>query len=109
MSTKKSLTILGMILGILATVAALVVGTTSTIVTPVSASNECQEKKGFERADCQTHENFGLGSEQDVRFHEGTCQGGRTTEEFEEAVPGGCENEDVISDPGNSDNNRKDD
>jgi hypothetical protein len=44
-----------------------------------------------------------------VRFHVGTCQGGRSTEEFEEAVPGGCDNEDVITDPGNSDDHRNGD
>jgi hypothetical protein len=97
------------ILGIVTIVTAFVVGTTGSLTIPVSASNDCQGQKGFERADCQTHENFGLGSDQDVRFHEGTCQGGRSTEEFEEAVPGGCENEDVITDPGNSDDHRNDD
>ncbi|HYZ58120.1 MAG TPA: hypothetical protein VE544_00580 [Nitrososphaeraceae archaeon] len=43
-------------------------------------------------------------SEQDVRFHEGTCQGGHSTDVLDEEF-GGC---DALGDPGNSDDNRQD-
>jgi hypothetical protein len=65
---------------------------------------EDREDKGFERADCEVHENTGPVSDQDIRFHEGTCQGGHTSEALEGL--GGCE---ILTAPGNSDDNRNDD
>lgn len=53
---------------------------------------------GLETADENVHENTGPVSQQDVRFHEGLCQGGHTTEALEGL--GGC---DILSAPGNSD------
>jgi hypothetical protein len=38
----------------------------------------------------------------DIRYHEGTCQGGHPV-----GIPDGCDN-DLITDPGNSDNHRQD-
>jgi hypothetical protein len=54
-------------------------------------------------ADENVHDNTpgGFGGQQDVRYHEGTCQGGS-----DHPV---CDDENIISDPGNSDENRQDD
>jgi hypothetical protein len=54
-------------------------------------------------ADENVHENTPgeFAGDQDVRYHEGTCQGGS-----DHPV---CDDEDIISDPGNSDENRNDD
>ena len=41
-----------------------------------------------------------------VRFHEGLCQGGHSTTVLDSI--GGCDNP-IITDPGNSDENRQDD
>lgn len=56
-----------------------------------SASN------GIETADNNVHENTGAVSPQDVRFHEGLCQAGITTEALEGL--GGCG---ILSPPGES-------
>jgi hypothetical protein len=90
-------------------VAAAVANTALSLVSlanPVLADKggERREDQGFERADCEVHENTGPVSEQDVRFHEGTCQGGHTSEALEGL--GGCE---ILTAPGNSDDNRNDD
>ena len=71
------------------------------LVVPVDASNECQGIKGFDRADCNAHENTPgeFGGDQDIRFHEGTCQGGRDHP--------ACDF-DIITEPGNSDDHRQD-
>jgi hypothetical protein len=65
------------------------------------ATSEDPASKGLEEADDNVHENA---PDQDIEFHEGTCQGGHTTEALEDL--GGC---DILSDPGNSDDNRNDD
>jgi acyl-coenzyme A thioesterase PaaI-like protein len=49
--------------------------------------------------------NTGLASDQDVRFHEGLCQGGHSTTVLDSI--GGCNNP-IITPPGNSDNHRQD-
>jgi hypothetical protein len=60
---------------------------------------------GLERADQNVHENTGgPGSPQDIRFHEGTCQGGHSTAAL---GPSGCNNP-LITAPGNSDTHRQD-
>ena len=89
--------------------AGLVLGITS-VSTPVAADKdgECRESEaGFERADCEIHENTGSTaqdpSKQDLAFHTGTCQGGHTSDALESL--GGC---DILGDPGNSDENRQD-
>ena len=53
-------------------------------------------------ADENVHDNTpgGFKGDQDVRYHEGTCQGGSDS--------GACDL-DIITDPGNSDDNRQDD
>jgi hypothetical protein len=53
---------------------------------------------GLEVADENVHENTGPVSEQDVRFHEGLCQAGFSTEALDEL--GGC---DILTAPGESD------
>jgi uncharacterized membrane protein len=71
---------------------------------PASAtSDEDPASKGLEKADDNVHENA---PQNDVKFHEGTCQGGHTTEALEEIAS--CD-EPPITDPGNSDDHRNDD
>jgi hypothetical protein len=72
---------------------------------PVLAQDEARE--GLDRADENVHDNTGLGSDQDDRFHEGLCQGGHSTTVLDNEAEG-CDSE-FISDPGNSDENRQDD
>lgn len=52
---------------------------TGTLGASLFVPQECQGISGFDRADCNVHENTPgeIGGDQDVRFHEGTCQGGR--------------------------------
>jgi len=57
-----------------------------------------------EHADENVHNIAGTGSQQDVRFHEGLCQAGISTEAL---GPQGCDNQ-LLSDPGASDNRRQD-
>lgn len=71
-------------------------------------ADKSDASKGTEVADPKVHENTGSTpedpSDQDIRFHEGMCQGDLTTEVLESI--GGC---DALSDPGESDDNRNDD
>jgi hypothetical protein len=53
------------------------------------------------KADENIHDNTGFASPQDIRHHEGTCQGGH-----EVNIPEGCDNP-LITDPGNSDGKHK--
>jgi hypothetical protein len=82
----------------------IAIGATTSLATQASA--EKPDITGLEKADRNIHENTGSTpenpSDQDIRFHEGTCQGGHTTEALEGL--GGC---DVLSDPGNSDGHHK--
>jgi hypothetical protein len=85
-------------------IAGLVIGT-ALVATPVVA-DKSSASNGLEIADLKIHENTGL--EQDIRFHEGTCQGGHTTTVLQGL--GGCNPPPtgLITDPGNSDLHRQD-
>ena len=85
-------------LGIAATITAVV-----PMAIPVSA-DKSSGSNGLEKADDNVHDNTGPVSEQDIKFHEGLCQGGHSTEALDNL--GGC---DILSDPGESDDNRNDD
>jgi hypothetical protein len=94
-------------IGILSILTALTITATLAIslIVPADAerkNEECSEESGFDRADCNVHENTpdGFTGDQDVRFHEGTCQGGRDHPACD--LP-------LITEPGNSDENRQDD
>jgi hypothetical protein len=90
-------------------VAGLVIGTAS-MTSPVAAEND-NAHDGLERADDNVHENTDSGttpetlSDQDVKFHQGLCQGGHETDAVGEIFKGGC---DDIPPPGNSGDNRED-
>jgi hypothetical protein len=86
----------------LSIVVGLIIGTVSMTTRPASAGKD-SASKGLEKADVQVHEHTGPVSKQDIRFHEGTCQGGHTTKALEDL--GGC---DILTKPGNSDNHRQD-
>lgn len=73
-------------------------------VTNTVMADKDSASQGLEKADENVHENTGSVSEQDIRFHEGLCQGGHTTDALEGL--GGCN---ILSAPGNSDDNRQDD
>jgi hypothetical protein len=80
-----------------------------SMVTPVVLADKDDASNGLEEADPKVHDNTPgeFGGDQDRRFHEGLCQGGHTTDALEGA--GGCEdNEPLITDPGESDDNRQD-
>ena len=85
---------------ILVVIASMTVGT--TIVTIPAYADKSSGSNGLETADENVHENTGPVSQQDVRFHEGLCQGGHTTEALESL--GGCG---ILTPPGNSDNHRQ--
>lgn len=50
---------------------------------------------GLDKADKNVHDNTGGLSDQDIRFHEGTCQGGHSTTVLDNL--GGC---DILPPPG---------
>jgi hypothetical protein len=79
-----------------AIVTAIVAVSTST-----AALADKPSKTGLERADDNVHEHA---IQNDVKFHEGTCQGGHSTTAL---GPSGCDNP-ILSDPGNSDRHRQD-
>jgi len=80
--------------------ASIAVATTS--LAP-QASADKPDKTGLDKADENVHDTpGGFAGDQDIRFHEGTCQGGHQVD-----IPEGCDN-DLISDPGNSDDHRQD-
>lgn len=87
------------ILAIFLIATSIAIGTITSITTPALADKP--DKTGLEKADQNIHENTGppVPSDQDIRFHEGTCQGGHTTEALEGL--GGC---DALSGPGESEN-----
>jgi hypothetical protein len=78
---------------------AIAVATTSI---STQASADKPDITGLDKADQNIHDNTGFASPQDIRHHEGTCQGGH-----EVNIPNGCNN-DLITDPGNSDDHRQD-
>ncbi|SRR6266498_1668521 len=73
-----------------------------SIATPTLADKP--DKTGLDKADQNVHEKTPgkFAGDQDVRFHEGTCQGGHQVD-----IPQGCDNP-LITDPGDSDNHRQD-
>jgi hypothetical protein len=75
---------------------------TLSIATPVFADKP--DKTGLDKADDNVHKKTpgGFAGDQDIHFHEGTCQGGHQVD-----IPHGCDNP-LITDPGNSDDHRKD-
>ena len=84
-------------LAIFVIAAAMVIATVSVAI-PASA-DKSSASEGVEKADDKVHENTGAVSDQDVRFHEGLCEGGITTEALENL--GGC---DILTPPGESEN-----
>jgi hypothetical protein len=98
------------ITAVLLTAAALTITTTMSL--PVASAQDKKEnaQDGLNEADVNVHENtdseIGDLSEQDIRFHEGTCQGGHSTDVLDTITGGGCPTEGF--DPGNSDENRQD-
>ena len=97
---------MGVIIGAIAI--AMVVAS-SSLVMPASAGKD-NAQGGLNNADENVHENTDSTpddlSKQDVKFHQGTCQGGHETEAVGEIFENGC---DDIPPPGNSDDNRQDD
>jgi hypothetical protein len=89
---KRILTTISMI-AVLALIGTLAAGLNKqdAIAAKSSASN------GIEIADNKVHENTGAVSPQDIRFHEGLCQAGITTEALEGL--GGCG---ILTPPGES-------
>jgi hypothetical protein len=76
-----------------------------TIGTTATAFAQPPEEPGIETADDKVHDIEGAGSEQDVRFHEGLCQAGITTDAL---GPEGCDNPVLSPAPGASDLVRQD-
>jgi hypothetical protein len=88
-------------LAIFVIAATIAIGTVS-IANPVLA-DKSSGQNGLDKADPNVHDTpGGFAGDQDIRFHEGTCQGGHPVD-----IPEGCDNP-LITDPGNSDTNRKD-
>lgn len=77
----------------------LVIGTLS--ITGSAWAAKSSASNGIDTADTNVHDNTGLGSSQDVRFHEGLCQAGISTAVLDSI--GGCSNP-IITPPGNSEN-----
>jgi hypothetical protein len=77
--------------------AAMVIATVSMAIPALADKDSSSE--GVEKADDKVHENTGPVSDQDVRFHEGLCEAGITTEALEDL--GGC---DILTPPGESEN-----
>lgn len=82
-------------------IAASIAVATTSVATPALADKSSGDN-GLDKADQNIHDNTGFASPQDIRHHEGTCQGGH-----EVHITDGCDNA-LITDPGNSDNHRKD-
>jgi len=81
----------------------IAIGATTSLATPALADKSSGDN-GLDKADVNVHENTpgGFAGQQDIRHHEGTCQGGH-----EVHITDGCDNA-LITDPGNSDNHRQD-
>jgi hypothetical protein len=98
---------MGLIIGAIAT--AMVVAGSFSVIPALADKDNAQG--GLNRADENIHENTDSTpedlSDQDVRFHEGICQGGHSTDVLDELTEGeGC---DALGDPGESGDNRQDD
>lgn len=93
----KSQTLLAIFL--MATSIAIVIVSTADPILADKSSGQ----NGLDKADENVHDTpGGFAGDQDIGFHEGTCQGGHPVD-----IPDGCDN-DLITDPGNSDDKRKD-
>ena len=83
----------------------IAIGTTSSIATQAFAGKDSAQK-GLDNADQNIHENTGSTpanpSPQDIRHHEGNCQGGHSSTVLDSI--GGCG---ILTDPGNSDDHRQ--
>jgi hypothetical protein len=73
-------------------IAASMIIATVSMTSPVAAD---KARKGLDTADKNIHDNTGPLSDQDLRFHEGTCQGGHSTTVLDNL--GGC---DILKEPG---------
>jgi hypothetical protein len=106
---KKTM-FMGLVIGAIA-IAMVAAGSSSVIPVTAQQNNKDNAQGGLNNADDNVHDNAGgpnaeLGSDQDVRFHEGLCQGGHSTSALD------CEDakeQGIIGEPGNSDENRQDD
>jgi hypothetical protein len=89
------------ILAIFLIATSIAVATTS-IASPTFA-DKSSGSNGLDKSDEKVHDKTpgGFAGDQDIRYHEGTCQGGH-----EVNIPKGCDN-DLITDPGNSDGHHK--
>jgi hypothetical protein len=70
---------------------------TTSLPIPISADKD-DASNGLNEADEKVHDKTGFAEDQDIRFHEGTCQGGHPVD-----IPDGCDNS-LITDPGESEN-----
>jgi hypothetical protein len=79
-----------------------VIGILVALIATVGTTTIAYADPNNPTADENVHENTpgGFGGDQDVRYHEGTCQGG--------SDHAACDL-DIVTDPGNSDDNRNDD
>jgi hypothetical protein len=99
---KKTI-FMGLVIGAIA-IAMVAAGFSSVIPVTAQSSNKDNAQDGLNNADGNVHDNAGgpnadLGSDQDVRFHEGLCQGGHSTNALD------CENakeDGIIGEPSNS-------
>src|ERR671918_2663893 len=98
---KKTI-FMGLVIGAIA-IAMVAAGSSSVIPVTAQSSNKDNAQDGLNNADENEHDN--TGDKQDFAFHEGTCQGGHSTDVLDENF-GGCG---ALGDPGKSDDNRQDD
>ncbi|MFN2434254.1 MAG: hypothetical protein ABR515_02650 [Nitrososphaeraceae archaeon] len=68
---------------------------TTSLTIPISA-DKSDAREGLDKADEKVHDNTGGLSDQDVRFHEGICQGDHSTTVLDELLEG-C---DALDNPG---------
>jgi Zn-dependent alcohol dehydrogenase len=78
-------------------------GLMTATIQPAQAQKE-SAREGLDTADERVHDNTEFGSDQDVRFHEGLCQGGHSTTELDRLD--GC-NTSIITEPGKSESSDK--
>jgi hypothetical protein len=79
----------------------IAIGTTTSLATPALA-DKSSGSNGLEKADANIHDHFGAGTDKDVHWHIGKCQGGHSTEALD--ALGGC---DILPDPGKSGDHRQ--
>jgi hypothetical protein len=72
----------------------------TTSIATMASADKSSASNGLDEADENVHEKTpeGFAGDQDIRFHEGTCQGGHPVD-----IPEGCGN-DLITGPGESEN-----